>query len=807
MLSPFMKSGGRSPDITSIHEKGIQSEIRTVNQQLWAERQKDPKNEIKIRELMARVKKLEEFYRKGQVANLQEFVDQMFDEGQEVLFDPKLIYQLAQKPLGKLTIDEVGALHDAVANVHHLGKMEKAFLDDKRKISFDAAKARIIKSAMENARVITPPEHPLSNPTRAARFFRGYRGLQRELLKASTIFRYLDGWHEQGAWQTEINEIMVNATNAEIKLLKTMRDKYREIFANVKGKMPKWMSKAEIIPGFPYPLTKWQQLSIYAHAQHPDNLAALKHGFAIDGVDLADRDIQTIIDNLKPEERNVIDRLINEFFPISREPLAAAYKQMTGVPLKMVEGKYVPMRFDKSRVPANIRENEEAEAAKSYFNSVFPTSVRRAGSSHERKGGKYPLDLSPSVWLQWMTETAHYATHVVPVRDVLKLIKDTSVRDAVMSVTGGDDFTMRQIDTWLRESARPGAPPVNRWERKLGAARSRFNAFVLGYKVTTAVVNYTAIFNAVRRIGGVSVTKGMVEYYKSPGQMTKWIHSKDPRMLMRAENLDRDLRDLMTAKSGFTASLSAMDKAAFWAIGFVDGQAANAVWLGAYHKAINGEVEGIPAGDDDRATIFAGDVVEQTQGSGLPRTLAAIQRGGEAWKTLVSNLYGFMSTVYQLHWENWQKLRSGGSFADYLKAWFFLSVMASVTNELLRHPSHIVRPDLLAKAVVEYRLGAVPIIRDAIGGRLDGFDFRVGGIGTLIGETKRIGMAATAKKDSTSKLMWELLRGVGMATGMIPDQAFITIEGAHDLMTGKTDDPSRLLFRKSKEDRKASGQR
>ena len=35
-----------------------------------------------------------------------------------------------------------------------------------------------------------------------------------------------------------------------------------------------------------------------------------------------------------------------------------------------------------------------------------------------------------------------------------------AVRRAVQSVTGGDDFTMRQIDTWLRESARPGQPPV-----------------------------------------------------------------------------------------------------------------------------------------------------------------------------------------------------------------------------------------------------------------------------------------------------------------------------------------------------------
>src|SRR5574343_1851491 len=117
---------------------------------------------------------------------------------------------------------------------------------------------------------------------------------------------------------------------------------------------------------------------------------------------------------------------------------------------------------------------------------------------------------------------------------------------------------MRKIETWLKEIGRPGAPPIHDWDQPIGWVRSRYNTYILAFKVSTAVANTTAAFNAIPRIGEAAFFSGMLHYLAHPVDNTAFIYDKDIRMKNREQSIDATFKELMESRATLTGAVKPM---------------------------------------------------------------------------------------------------------------------------------------------------------------------------------------------------------------------------------------------------------
>ena len=109
-------------------------------------------------------------------------------------------------------------------------------------------------------------------------------------------------------------------------------------------------------------------------------------------------------------------------------------------------------------------------------------------------------------------------------------------------------------------------------------------------------------------------------------------------MANRAQAIDRDMRRAITEFTN-KPSKTAFDKwareNAFWLIGAMDSVTANAVWIADYNKSV-------AAGMEEQAAIdHADQLVTATQGSAMPKDVAGVMRGSEAWQAWTILLHVF----------------------------------------------------------------------------------------------------------------------------------------------------------------------
>ena len=96
-------------------------------------------------------------------------------------------------------------------------------------------------------------------------------------------------------------------------------------------------------------------------------------------------------------------------------------------------------------------------------------------------------------------------------------------------------------------------------------------------------------------------------------------------------------------------------------------------WLGAFAKAMDGNVKNVEKGNEEQAIAFADRTVRTTQASGSVKDLAGFQRGSEAFKlftmfyteqSVQMNRYLKMARQFKLE-RNWVKL-----MGSVLTIWF-----------------------------------------------------------------------------------------------------------------------------------------
>lgn len=622
-----------------------------------------------------------------------------------------------------------------------------------------------------------------------------------ELRKPEFIFRAMDGFKVFGPNYRHLFEPLKKAEDAKLTMGAEYLTRLKE---NWKGFDRKWARKRYKIRDLPGTITKEQMIMVALNAGNNGNRAALEQGNG-----LPDTAIDDVIGKLTQDEQRLVVRtwdLIDSLFP----DLDRVHRKLTGVRLAKVDGRYFPLKFDPRASWEAGKHQAERELRDMFANQYIWARVE-AGHRMERTGGKLPVRLDFSVIYEHIEKTIHDITHQIPVRDVQKLLHNDKYRNTVRAWVGPEIYA--QLTPWLANVANPQQADPDGAVAKV-ASRMRKNATIvaLGWKLTTATQQILGISQAMHEIGFWPTVKGVVEFIKHPARIAekkRWVDSLSPSMRHRGVQWDRELSNMYkrfdpTAMGGTEAAKDAL----FAMIQFVDSLTVYPTWMGAYDKAMAGEVDDIDAMSTDLHSLavqYADQAVRVTQPTGMAKDTAAIQRGGEVKKlfTMFQSFFNvFQNQMMEINSRvHLKKIGAGQWMASHLYLLLAPAILGFMINER-RWPTW----EEFVKEVIRYRLGGIPLVRDLVSGMASDYGYQMSpiqGAGSRLVRTyKQFERMATGKPVKGEALAKDLIYSGGYVVGIPSGAVVIALDGAMDLAEGRTQNPARLFIREKREAKK-----
>jgi hypothetical protein len=387
----------------------------------------------------------------------------------------------------------------------------------------------------------------------------------------------------------------------------------------------------------------------------------------------------------------------------------------------------------------------------------------------------------------------------------MKIINDPDFKRAVLSTRGENAY--KQLKPWLKEIANPGREPMLRAERLVGMLRRNTTTFLMVGRLSTALIQPTAIIAAMPEVGSGWILRGVGTYLSDMGKWDQFIEERSPALLNRSKFYDREMADV-SGKAGIMGE-SWKDIYQRWGMalmGYLDARAARITWLSSYSKAMNGKVENIAEGDEGRAVDYADCVVSRTQGSASPKNKAAVMRGGELFKTFITFFMTYFNAQYNQIVQSWGKYKSPTldfDLLDLMKNYWLLLTIPGMINELTKGNLPKTTGDLVLYPFTssgKMLLSTIPLVRDASSAWLEGYTYRGGMLGNIMNSGKALSSQITGKKgkDKTKAVLMASAKLLGNVTGLPPDQAFIFIEALSKKKRGKAIPPQRFIWRERK---------
>ena len=749
--------------------------------------------------------------------------------------DQDAIRSLERAPAGALNMDQMRRARDVLRQIVYFGDTENKLLAGKEAQEFDRVLAQVVGSVLGNKKTAARAEsvaHPAAPSARResplAGFLSGVRDAHAELLKPEFLFRSMDGFKAFGPVWEACYAPLKAAEDAELALGAETYARLREAFKPFEGEFRDWRRKRLTIkevprnvetkswrggvtfkPGQPLRLTKEEILMVALNMGNTGNRNALKKGFM-----WTDGDLAAITSRLSREEWGLVERvweIVDSLYPklaeTSRRISGAAPKKVAAEPFQArtsdgseieVRGGYFPLVFDRELSWKADRFAALAED-RDLFQNIYQQPKPASGMTIERKGGTMAPLLSLEVLGRHVRDTAHYATHAAAVRDVQKIVADERFRSAVDRAYG--DGTYRQLAPWLQHVAKPVREETSFVEKWVGRLRRNTSVVTMGLKVSTAMMQPTAFTQAVNELGFVPSMKGLAHFLAHPWRSVEFVNERSLAMRNRRRRWDREVADAYGKfnPAEFRGSRAVKD-AFFGMMGFMDAMTAYPAWMAAYAKAM--EEHGW---DEAKACEYADMVVRRTQGAGgSPLDMARVQHGSELKKTLTM-FYSFYSVFWNQFVEIHARVgRGDAGVVDLFKCYWWVLVLPAVLGDW-SHWGDYDDPEKALKrggqAVAGYVLAGLPVLRDVVSPMLTGYGYRFSPVSDAAEAPVDLWRAMQAKKDRPRKVAKAAIMAAGYFWGLPSRQAVIGMEGALDLMQGRTDNPARLLFPAPKEEK------
>ena len=743
---------------------------------------------------------------------LAKWIESMREQGFEPMIDPDTLRVLGRQPFRDLTVAEMRDVVDSIKNIEFLGRQTQKMLTAIDKANLDQAAAEVVQSITDNAARIVPEiiggktwwERVKSN---VDDFFAMHR-------KFANVVFVMDGNRYGGPVWERFVRAMNKAGDTETRMNGEASERLSALFQRLRGEN---LHTRRYIPELNASLRLEDMIAIGLNWGNSANRQRL-----MDGEKWTPEQVDVILGQLTAKHWDFIEaawREIDSYWP----QIKAKQERVTGVApekveaepfqveidgeLRLISGGYYPIKYDPDR-SSKAEADTQAEVLRQITGGLYANASTRRGHTKARaEKVERAVRKDFGVIFEHTAQVIHDLAWHETLIDMNRLLKHKGVDAAIRQHYGPE--TLRWMRKSLEDIAVGDLPAQNGMERGLNYIRSGASIAGLGWNFWTSLLQPIGLTQSWSRIGAKYVGRGIADLFGSPAQMNakvEWVYSVSPFMRRRGDTMQREINEIrnqVSEKGPLAKTVNrVVPEAITDAIGgsfFVLIAKAQLVadlptWLGQYNKSLEaGEPE-------DRAVALADQAVIDSQGSGMIKDLAGVQKGG-AWQKLWTNFYSYFSATYNLMTDRTQQLRRIGPTdlpmyaVDVALLTFVPATLTSLMYSVLKGSEDDDEEDIAKKVAadnINYMLGTMLGLRE-VGGAISG----MAGYTGPAGARAFVELGKLGKQVSQGEVDEALLRSVNMAGGVLlhypAGQVDRTVRGLQAWADGKGNAASPLV--------------
>ena len=581
--------------------------------------------------------------------SLAEWVQAQREQGIEPDIAPEMLDELKRQPWQTLTVDELRGLVDTVRQIEHRGRTKNELLTARKKEDYNTAIENMVASIDAHARASsienrTPTTKAGKAKAAVGRFFAAH-------LKTAMLARRFDGNADGGAvWEYFIRPANAAAdrettmrAEATAKLTEILAPRIRDRAANRK--------KSYTIAGKTRSFTRNDIFVMALNRGNEGNLQRL-----LGGENWEETDLAPLFAELTAADWQAV-QAIWDYFETFRPAIAAKERRVNGIEPQWVaptpftvrsadgqivemRGGYYPIRYD-TQASERAAEDDAASAVQAQMRGVHSAATTRRGHTKSRVQEVHnrPLVYNFAGIYSGFSDVIHDLAWHEYLIDANKLLRATRLQNAVKDHYGTD--VLRQFKTWIQDIAVGDNETLAAGEDALRTVRRYASMAGLAFNVVSALKQPLGILQSVARVGGQDILGATAQFIRNPVAMTREAQGASPFMQNRARTRFRELNELRNALEQQGAIRQTMSRYGYVLIMAVQQQVDVITWHAQLNKSLRA------GADIQDAVAHADQAVIDSQGSGMTKDLAAIERGGE-WRKLFTVYYGFMNTVLNL---------------------------------------------------------------------------------------------------------------------------------------------------------------
>ncbi len=591
--------------------------------------------------------------------SLIEFLQRMEEEGRsaEVDIDSRIIARVNRTNYTRVPIAELEGLADALKNLEHLGRLKTQLLLENERRELELI-VDAVETSVRDSGTFTPQRVGRGTPAqRRGDKLEEYGNL---ILTPDTVLKALDGGKDLGPAMEHIKRPIDRAISDKYIPMKEKADNdLTALFNRYSKREQKAMKVRRELPGIEQPMTKWQMIGVALNWGNEGNREALLDG------NFHESQIELILDQLTKKDWQFVQAVwdyLDSYYP----QIAELQRQRTGtVPEKVkalaVEtkhgtfaGGYYPLRYDGGN-STKVGDEDVQNLSRQMMAGRFSKAQTQRGHTVERVGsGGRPVLLEISVLPQHLQRVTYDLAVGEAVHYVNRVLSHPRTRKAIEET--GRQGTWRTLDLWVKDSAAGETPAGDIEEAVARRIRTGFSVSVMGFNLSTALLQPLGILQTSVALGKRHTVKGVLKVATSPWfgprSIFKDIYEISPIMRNRTEGFNKDVANA-------TADLKAvmpdwLVEAAFYMISRTQQVVDAATWIGAYSKG-----QEMFGGNLEKARDFADGMVKNAQASPLLTDRSGLERGTTSerkrqselvrmlWTTMASYMYAKANVATQ----------------------------------------------------------------------------------------------------------------------------------------------------------------
>lgn len=716
--------------------------------------------------------------------SLAEWIDQQHEEGKSPILPPAVLADAQLTSYKQMTVEEFAGLVDSIQNIEHLGRLKGKLLKSADKRAWEAIRDEIVGTI----RKFGGKAKPDSLEPRGA-LNQWVHGFWADHRKLDSLAYQMDGGDINGpmfrSFIRGMNDSGAYKASEIAKATQALADIYAPVWALPGGTA----GDVQFIPEINNSLSRGGRLAVALNWGNPQNRQRLMQTGV--GAPWSEAQVEAILRTLAPTELKFVNdtwAYLDSFWPAvkakQQRVSGVVEEKIEAVPFDVVaadgttvhmRGGYYPLVYDNDRSNAAAKRDAMQVAKEMLRGAIGAATTRRGHTKARVENVNEPLRLSLSVITQHVEQVVHDLAWHEWMIDANKILADKQIAAAIKEHYGPE--ILKTMKANIDGIATGDLTSQTSLDNILLQLKTNLSRAVMGWSMTTALMQPFGLAQSVARVGVAPILKGAGRWAGDAAQMESsmtWIREKSSFMEHRAQTMNREINDISQRVRGKSKTMQVIDRSLFILMQKMQLVADVPTWIGMYERAT---AEGY---DEATSVALADEAVKGSQGGGQAQDLANVQRK----HPFLTMFYSYFSTTLNLVAEKTAAadFKSPSAVAGWLADMALLVTLPAILPNLLAYAMKGGDDDdpegwakRLAKWQASYLLGLFVGLRE-LGGMVEGFDYAGPPVGRVIVDA---GKTATqlAQGDLDEAAVTSLARVMGDLFGIPSTQLIRSYKG------------------------------